>query len=365
MSRFRLSLDLQLFAQEKTEPATPKKRSEARKKGQVAKSGEIPSSFILLFGFLSFAMLGGFYKARIIGVFSETFYSYMLMDVTIANVTNMFGKLMVDSLVLLLPIFATSVLIAFLGNYLQFGLLFTGEPLKMKFSKLNPIEGAKRVFALRALVEFAKTLLKVTVVGVVVYIILIGQKEKLLSLAHVPLESAFVYVCQITLRLGLSIGAVLVVLAVLDYFYQRYEHEKGLRMSKQDIKDEYKKMEGDPLIKGKIKERQRRLALQRMMQDVPKADVIITNPTHFAVAVQYDGTKMEAPKVLAKGTDYVALRIREIAKEHGVMTMENKPLARALYAQVEIGQTIPAELFQAVAEVLAYVYKLKGKTKVK
>jgi flagellar biosynthetic protein FlhB len=145
--------------------------------------------------------------------------------------------------------------------------------------------------------------------------------------------------------------------------YQKYEFEKGIRMSKQDIKDEYKKAEGDPMIKGKIRERQRRMAMQRMMQDVPTADVIITNPTHYAVALKYDGNQMQAPEVVAKGQDFVALRIREVAKENGVLIMENKPLARALFAQAEIGDTVPADLFQAVAEVLAYVYKLKGKVK--
>ncbi|MNW61963.1 Flagellar biosynthetic protein FlhB [compost metagenome] len=150
-------------------------------------------------------------------------------------------------------------------------------------------------------------------------------------------------------------------MAVFDYIYQKYEHEKSLKMSKQDIKDEYKKMEGDPIIKGKIRERQRRMAMQRMMQEVPNADVIITNPTHFAVALKYDGSQMEAPQIIAKGQDFVALRIRELAKEHGVITMENKPLARALFHRTEIGDVVPADLFQAVAEVLAYVYKLNGK----
>lgn len=165
------------------------------------------------------------------------------------------------------------------------------------------------------------------------------------------------------MNLGIKIAAALLVLAVLDYMYQKYEHEKSLKMSKQDVKDEYKKMEGDPLIKGKIRERQRRMALQRMMQEVPKADVIITNPTHFAVALKYDGSQMEAPQVVAKGQDFVALRIKEIAKEHGVVTIENKPLARALFQRAEIGDMIPGDLFQAVAEVLAYVYKLQGKVK--
>lgn len=180
-------------------------------------------------------------------------------------------------------------------------------------------------------------------------------------MSHVPLNDILSYTAQITLSLGLKIGAALFAIAIMDYMYQRYDHEKSMRMSKQDIKDEYKKTEGDPLIKGKIKERQRRMAMMRMMQEVPKADVIITNPTHFAVALKYDGSEMEAPQVIAKGQDYVALRIKQIAKENGVLTMENKPLARALFERTEIGEAIPADLFQAVAEVLAYVYKLKGK----
>jgi flagellar biosynthetic protein FlhB len=177
------------------------------------------------------------------------------------------------------------------------------------------------------------------------------------------MDAILQFAASITLNLGVKIAVALLVLAVFDYMYQKYDYEKNIRMSKQDIKDEYKKMEGDPLIKGKIRERQRRMAMQRMMQEVPNADVIITNPTHFAVALKYEGSEMEAPQIIAKGQDYVALRIKEIAKEHGVITMENKPLARALFQRAEIGDAIPADLFQAVAEVLAYVYKLKGRTK--
>jgi flagellar biosynthetic protein FlhB len=252
--------------------------------------------------------------------------------------------------------------IALMGNYLQIGLLFTGDPLLMKFSKLNPLEGAKKIFGLRAIVEFLKSMLKIIVVGVVVYITLSGQISQIMKLSHLSLENTLSYVASITVQLGLTIGLILVVIAIFDYAYQKYEHEKSLKMSKQDIKDEYKKSEGDPLIKGKIKERQRKLAMQRMMQDIPNADVVITNPTHFAIALKYNASAMEAPKVIAKGKDYVALKIKEIAKENGIVMMENKPLARALYNQVEVGASIPADLFQAVAEVLAYVYKIKGRS---
>lgn len=363
MQQLRLPLDLQLFSQEKTESATPRKRQETRKKGQVAKSMELPGAFILLFSFISFAMFGGFYKERIMSLFRETFYQHLNTQITNENVNSMFGTLVVQGLVLLAPIFLITVIVAIMGNFLQFGFLLTGEPLKMKLEKLNPINGAKNIMSLRSLVEFAKSLIKLIVIGVVVYLTLWSEKEKLIALDHVPLQQIFSFAGSLTLSLGIKIGAILVVLAVFDYAYQRYEYEKSIRMSKQDIKDEFKKTEGDPLIKSKIREKQRRMALQRMMQEVPKADVVITNPTHYAIAVQYVASEMEAPKIIAKGQDYIALKIKDIAKEHGVVTMENRPLARALYDRVDIGQTIPADLFQAVAEVLAYVYKLKGKAK--
>jgi flagellar biosynthetic protein FlhB len=246
---------------------------------------------------------------------------------------------------------------------LQVGTLFTLEPLKMKLDKLNPIQGAKRLFSLKSLVELAKSLIKISVGILVAYNLLWGVKEELLKLSQTSIEAALAFTAHEVVKLGLYIGVLYIVLAVLDYMYQRYEYEKSLRMSKQDIKDELKNTEGDPLIKGKIKEKQRQMAMRRMMQELPKADVVITNPTHFAVAIKYDSASMTAPTVIAKGQDYLALKIKEIAKKHRIVTMENKPLARALYSQVEIGQQIPEELFKAVAEVLAYVYKLQGKVK--
>ncbi len=360
---FRYKLNLQLFAGEKTEKATPKKRADARKKGQVAKSNELPASLILLFCFMTLLMFGGFLKDKMFLLMQGTLKDYLTTEISMSNVMPLMTDLMAQILIMLAPIFAVTILIGILANYMQVGFLITGEAFKVKFSKLNPIEGAKRMFSLKALVEFGKTLLKLILIGYLVYSSLWGEKESLINLAHMPLTDVLAYVARLTVMMGIKIGVALVILSLFDYMYQKYEHEKNLRMSKQDIKDEYKKSEGDPLIKGKIKEKQRRMALARMMQDVPKADVVITNPTHFAVAIQYDNGKMDAPRVVAKGTDFVALKIKEIAKENGVITMENRPLARALHDQVEIGQTIPAELFQAVAEVLAYVYRLKGKAK--
>ncbi|MBU5673064.1 flagellar biosynthesis protein FlhB [Paenibacillus brevis] len=352
-----------MFAGEKTEKATPKKRQDARKKGQIAKSQEIPGAVVLISGFFSLLMFGGYFKEKLVSLYSDIFLNRLTMDVNSENVMMMFGEYGIQILLLLAPIFLAVFVMAVVANYAQVGFLFTGELLKPKFSKLNPLKGLKQIFSMRSLMEFFKSIMKLIIIGYLVYSTLWGEKDQLAGLSRIPVEQAFYFTADITMNLGIKIAAALLVLAVVDFLYQRYEHEKNLKMSKQDIKDEYKKMEGDPLVKGKIRERQRRMALQRMMQEIPKADVIITNPTHFAIALKYDGSKMDAPQVVAKGQDFVALRIKEIAKEHGVITIENKPLARALFQRTEIGDSIPGDLFQAVAEVLAYVYKLQGKVR--
>lgn len=363
MRNYRLELDLQLFSQEKTEKATPKKQDEARKKGQIARSSDLPGSLILMFTFMGFMMLGGYYKSHVMNLFQNLFENWLLMELTPSNIMALFTDIALELLLILAPIFAVTILIGVLGNIMQFGFLLTGDPLKMKLSKLDPIKGFKNIISMKTIVEFLKSVLKLSIIGVLVYLAISKEWDRILVLTSLPIEQIFSYSASVTVRLGIEIGAVLTVLAFADYMYQRYEHAKSLRMSKQDIKDEYKKSEGDPMIKGRIRERQRKMAMQRMMQEVPKADVIITNPTHFAIALKYDASKMEAPKIIAKGMDHVALRIREIAKENGIITMENKPLARALYERAEIGDVIPPDLFQAVAEVLAYVYKMKGRVK--
>ncbi|MBR2570498.1 MAG: flagellar biosynthesis protein FlhB [Paenibacillus sp.] len=360
-TRYSHTLDLQLFSQEKTEKATPKKRQESRQKGQVAKSQELPGAGILVLTFASLMMLGGFYKDRILNLFRDPLLERMNMDLTINNVMDYFSHLFIQFLIIMAPIFIVVMIVGAVMNYVQIGFLFTGEPLKVKFSKINPVEGFKKMFSMRSLVELVKSIIKLVIIGAIAYMSLWGEQDKIIQLSHMPLPAILSFTAQLTVMLGIKIGAALCVLAIFDYMYQKYEFEKSIRMSKQDIKDEYKKMEGDPLIKSKIKERQRRMAMMRMMSEVPNADVVITNPTHFAVAIRYEGSTMEAPTVIAKGQDYVALKIRELAKDHGVITMENKPLARALFERTEIGDSIPGDLFQAVAEVLAYVYKLKGK----
>ncbi|WP_172243316.1 flagellar biosynthesis protein FlhB [Saccharibacillus endophyticus] len=352
-----------MFAGEKTEKATPKKRDESRKKGQVAKSQELPGSILLLACMVMLMIFGENFRTAITHMFTDVFTNRIIMEITVDNVMNMMMQYMLEIMKLLAPIFIAVILIDILASFGQYGLLFVAEGLKPKFSKLDPIKGAKNLFSLRSIVELLKSLLKMSVIGFLVFTTLQGQMSVISILHAMSLEDILGFAASTTVSLGIKIGAALIVLAAFDFMYQKFEFEKSIRMSKQDIKDEYKKAEGDPMIKGKIRERQRRMAMQRMMQDVPTADVIITNPTHYAVALKYDGDQMQAPEVVAKGQDFVALRIREIAKDNGVLIMENKPLARALFAQAEIGDTVPADLFQAVAEVLAYVYKLKGKVK--
>src|SRR5699024_2895724 len=233
--------------------------------------------------------------------------------------------------------------------------------LKPDLKKIDPIQGAKRIFSMRALIELSKSFLKITLIGLVTFSVIWMFKDDLFMTAFQNPESALAFFWRVLTVMGFAAIIILLLLSVLDYLYQRYDYEKNMRMSKQDIKDEYKNMEGDPLIKSKIKERQQQMATRRMMAEVPQADVVITNPTHYAIAIKYDENKADAPLILAKGVDFTAQKIRETAKEHGVVIVEDKPLARSLYDAVEIGDVIPEQFFQAVAEILAYVYQLEKK----
>lgn len=361
--KLRIQLDLQYFNGEKTEKATPKKLQDARQKGQVAKSADLSPAFVLVSVFAVLMIFGSFMYDTFLRIMRESLMTYTRWDVTQENLSVMILQLLMEAAKIVGPVLGITLVIALAVNYMQVGVLFTTEPLLMKLEKLDPIKGAKRIFSLRSLVELLKSILKITAGILVVYTVLWDAKEEIVKLSLTSLEGVLSFAAAEAAKVGIYVGALLIILAAFDFFYQKFEHQKSLRMSKQDIKDEYKKSEGDPLIKSKIKERQRQMAMRRMMQEVPKADVIITNPTHFAVAIKYEAGTMAAPTVVAKGQDYVALKIKEIAKKNRVITMENKPLARALFSQVEIGQQIPEEMFKAVAEVLAYVYKLQGKVK--
>jgi flagellar biosynthesis protein FlhB len=358
-----LRLDLQFFSEEKTEKATQHKRQDARKKGQIARSMEVSPAFTLLFCFAYLLIGGKSMMEGMLNMFRHTYTEYLLWDVSIASTQLLFSQLVFQSVKLVAPIFAVVVLTSLVANFMQVGFMLNADLIKMKFEKLNPIQGAKQIFSLRAIVELLKALMKITIIGFLAYKIIMDKMPDIIKISEKGIWDATRLIGTVTIQLGITISASLVAISAFDYIYKKYEHEKQIRMSKQDIKDEHKKMEGDPHVKGQRKAIQRQMAQNRMMQDIPKADVIITNPTHFAVAIRYDMKEMAAPQVIAKGQDHLALKIREIAKENKIMIVENKPLARALFASVEIGEMVPEELFNAVGEILAYVYYQEGRYK--
>lgn len=310
----------------------------------------------LLLNFMGASMLD-----QLLAIYRMNFNQYIGWELTPQSIRTLFEEMTWQAFKIMMPIALIAIAFGFMGNYIQIGSLFTIEPLKMKLERINPIQGAKKIISLRSLVELLKSLIKIAIIGTTAFGILWMEKDELFLLSQKSIGDSLSFLGELTFQMGLAAAIILLFLSILDYMYQRFEFEKGIRMSKQDIKDEYKKTEGDPLIKSKIKERQRQMSMNRMIQELPKADVLITNPTHYAIALQYDPETMEAPMVIAMGKDHLALKIKEKAKELNIVIMENKPLARALYHQVEIGDYVPEELFQAVAEVLAYVYRLKGK----
>jgi len=353
------NFDLQLFAGEKTEDPTAKKQSDAKSKGQVGKSQEINSTFVILSGFLAIKVFGGSIYNEIIG-YMVYIFSHLDQSVDIESVMHLFLGMLLVLAKTALPIMAVITITGLTINYFQVGIIFSTEAIGFNLGKLNPITGFGRMFSKRALVELAKSIIKIVVVGFFIYRYLAKEITQLPKLIYSDLTSVLHLTAEIVFTLVFQICGVMFVLAVIDYMYQKWQHLQGLKMSKQDIKDESKQAEGDPLIKGKIKQKQREMAMKRMMQEVPKADVIITNPTHFAVALKYE-QGMTAPVIVAKGKDLIAQRIKEIAKEARVVIVENRPLARALYATAEIGDVVPQDLYKSVAEVLAYVYRLKNK----
>jgi flagellar biosynthesis protein FlhB len=364
MSEYRIKLKLQLFAgDEKTEKASSKKKQDARQKGQVLQSREITSAIILIFVFIGLRMFGGFIYSEIATYAKKvlTVYPQMSDFATFPVMAGLFTEAVMVIMKATSPIFAIAIVTGLLGGYAQVGFLFTTETLGFKFNRINPLSGFKRMFSIHAVVELMKSVIKVTVITYIAYSYLKSEANNVMGIMDMEAMSIASYIGTVSINVALRICFALVLLGVLDYGYQWWEYERNLKMSKQEIKEEYKQMEGNPEIKAKIKQKQRQISMRRMLQDVPKADVVITNPTHFAIAVKYDAEKGAAPLVLAKGQDFIALRMREIAKEHKVEIVENKPLARTLYETVDIGDAIPPELYQAVAEVLAFVYSLKGK----
>jgi len=345
---------------QKTEEPTGRKLQEARDQGQVAKSQEVNNLLMILALTISVAVFGGGMARDIVNLSLPFIQAPDMVPTDLGHLTGMAWKLL--GLVLLAGVvpLALALFAAFGAGYLQFGLLLSGEQLKPDLQKISPLKGLKRIFSLRSFADFIKGLLKIAIVGGIVYLVItpsIGDLHKLIGMEVVQLLAV---IAELLNRLLFTVFAAMVVIAALDVFYQRYEHIKGLRMSRQEIKDEMRESEGDPMIKGRLRQLRMERARKRMMAEVPKADVVVTNPTHYAVALRYD-PQMSSPKVVAKGVDRVAQKIREIAKENDVPVVENPPLARGLYAAVAIDQEITPEFYKAVAEVIGYIYKLKRK----
>ena len=362
----RFAYNLQFFGEggDKTEKATPKKLDDARKEGRVARSSDLINGFMLLLMFFVLKLFGGIMA----GLFLDSFVKYynkasdISMEVfDVRQAVNLSNEIVLDIVIASLPVLIGSFVVALVGNIVQVGWKVTGKPLKPKLDRLNPIGGLKRMFSQEKVVELIKSILKVLAIALVAYNEVKDRWKFILNLYDFEFMQAVLNIFDIVLDVGIKISLIFVVIGLADFGYQKWKHLHDLRMSKQEVKDEMKQSEGDPQIKGQIRQKMREGARRRMMQDLPKADVVITNPTHFAVAVKYDKETAEAPYVLAKGADYVAANIKEIAKQNNIEIVENKPLARMLYYNVEIGDQIPPELYQMVAEVLAYVYSVKNK----
>ena len=347
--------------QERTEKPTGKKLSKAREEGQVAKSQEISTTFIL-FGALGVFLFAGPWMFWALSDFMHgVFQNLGTLHLEGISARAFLFEVLQQVGLILMPLLLVLLILGLAANLLQVGFLFTLKPFVPKLSKFNPITGMKKFVSLKALVELLKSLFKVSFIGGISWLVLRGELDEIPSLMEMNVGQILTYMGTVSLKMIFYVGLGMLVLAAIDFTYQRWQHTKDLMMSKQEVKDEAKQSEGDPQVKGRIRKAQREMAMKRMMKSVPDADVVITNPTTLAIAVKYDAKQMFAPQVVAKGAKLMAERIKDIARENDVPIVENKPLAQTLFKSMEIGDLVPPNLYKAVAEVLAYVYKLKGK----
>lgn len=367
-----IELRLQFFAKdgpggERTEQPTAKKLTDARHKGQVAKSREIPNAFGLISLFLILKLGISFVGTNLIDVFGSVYaripglVTYWGGSFSSKDMFIMLNDVLLKTLLILAPFLVVGFLVAFVTEFVQVKWHITTQPLMPKFSKMNPINGFQKIFSANAIAELIKSAAKILLLGYVAYSTIKKEYNVIYLLYDMTFMTGIGTAGRLAIDLGLKCSIVYLIIAIADYLYQKRKFTKDQMMTKQEIKEEFKQSEGDPQIKGKIRQKMREVSQRRMMQALPQADVVITNPTHYAVAVKYDANIAQAPVVLAKGEDFLAQKIKEVAKEHKIEIVENKPLARMLYANVEIGEQVPPELYQAVAEVLAMVYHLQGK----
>jgi flagellar biosynthetic protein FlhB len=345
---------------EKTEEATPQRREDFRKRGQIAQSKELGSVLVMFATLLALWWMGRFFLDQVYQVFTRSFTDYLVVGARSEDWFMAVKFSFIKAALIVGPLGIILWLVNVLAIVLQVGFVNNEEAMKLDWNRLNPVDGFKRIFSIRAGVEGLKALLKMTLVGVVVYTVIANEVSVIPKLGGYDVESLLLYMGELFARLFGWVGLFMVGLAGLDYFFQRWDLEKKMRMTKQEVKEEIKSREGDPLIRARVRKLQREMASRRMMDDVKKADVIITNPTHIAVALRYS-KEMIAPQVIAKGAGDIAERIKKRAKEFNIPIVENKPLARTIFKTLKIGQAIPRELYTAVAEVLSYIFRLKGR----
>lgn len=346
--------------QERTEEATPQRREDFRRRGQVAQSREVGAVLIMLASLVAMWALGRFFLEQVHQVFTQSFTEFAVMSARQEDWYNAVKFAVTKAALIVGPLAGILWLVGVFSSLLQVGFLTNEEALNFDFNRLNPVEGFKKIVSLRSLVEGVKSILKIVLVGLIVFAIFKDELMNIPNLSGFAVDELLRYIGSILFKMFLSVTVFMGVLAGLDYFFQRWELEKKMRMTKQEVKEEHKNREGDPMVRARIRKLQRELATRRMMEDVKKADVVITNPTHVAVALRYSA-QMIAPRVVAKGAGEVAAKIKEMAKQFNVPIVENKPLARTMFRTLKIGQTIPRELYTAVAEVLSYIYRLKKK----
>lgn len=348
--------------QEKTEEPTSRRLQDARKKGDVAKSMEIPSAAVLLLGLLTIYLLSGFLLENFLNLLRHYLTQLHTINIIPGNMAAITIESMYHVAILTGPLMLVLLITALVANYAQVGFLFTTEKMEPTLDKIDPIKGFGRILSMQTLANTIKSIAKLIIVGYVAYHEIMKNLEGILPLMDQEPYAILVFYAKVSFWIFLKTALIIAVLAALDYAFQRWQFMKKMKMTKQEVKEEAKMTEGDPHVKGRIRSIQMQMARKRMMTEVPKADVIITNPTHLAIALAYDNKTMRAPTVLAKGAGVIAGKIKEVAKEHGIPIIEDKPLAQSLYKAVEINEQIPENLFQAVAEILAYVYGLKKKS---
>jgi len=347
---------------EKTEQATDTRREEFRKQGNVAHTKELGSAVLLLSAAAGIYALGRFFFKNIFEIFNYSFGEQMVIAVRQGEFSEAFRFCAEKGFILIMPVACIAAFLGVATSLAQTGIMQVEDALSPKFEKINPIDGFGRIVSMRALMEGVKSILKMLAIGVVLYLLMRGEVAQIPYLLTFSIEQIMSYLGMVVGKLLGGVGAVMFVLAAADYFYQRWDLEKKMMMTKQEVKEENKQQQGDPMIKSRIRQIQRRMASKRMMEAIPKADVVITNPTHIAVVLKYS-ENLPAPQVVAMGADNIAEKIKELAREHNIPIVENKPLARTIFKTIKIGQVIPRELFVAVAEVLSYVYRLRRKVK--